>query len=227
MGRYRRPYRESPVTGIIASIQTRLDADCIARQCRKDGCSVSLVGTPQQRPIVDFDKPGAPLGPAAPRCDYLFLAESSCRELWIAPVELKKGPVDASKAIPQLQAGAHAASRRTRGGAPRAGRYCGGHPVPPRSRRGRYAQGKEEQEQGGAGKISRILRASSPAQRRRVANPRVPAMTKSRNFLSSLRLAADLRTVVAYTACRYSVPGSGRGWTAFSAGETGSSVTDV
>ena len=99
------------MTGIIASIQTRLDADCIARQCRKNGCSVSLVGTPQQRPIVDFDKPGSPLGPAAPRCDYLFLAESSCRELWIAPVELKKGPVDAGKAIPQLQAGAHAAER--------------------------------------------------------------------------------------------------------------------
>ena len=90
------------MTGTIASIRSRLGAKCIVKQCRKDGCSVSLAGTPQQRLIVDFDKPGSPIGPAAPRCDYLFLADPSCRDLWVAPVELKKGTVDASKAIKQL-----------------------------------------------------------------------------------------------------------------------------
>lgn len=70
---------------------------------------MSLAGAPQQRLIVDFDKAGSPLGPADTRCDYLLLAEPSCGDLWVAPVELKKGDADLGKSIEQLRAGAQAA----------------------------------------------------------------------------------------------------------------------
>ena len=99
------------MTGTVASIQAQLNSNCIVARCRKGGFSVSLAGVPPSRLIIDLDKPGAPLGPADARCDYLFLAEPSCRTLWVAPVELKKGAVDASKAIGQLRAGARLAER--------------------------------------------------------------------------------------------------------------------
>ena len=96
------------MTGTIASIRSQIDANCIVARCRKEGCSVSLAGAPQQRLIVDFDKAGSPLGPADTRCDYLLLAERSCGDLWVAPVELKKGDADLGKSIEQLRAGAQA-----------------------------------------------------------------------------------------------------------------------
>ena len=99
------------MTGTIASIQSQLNANCIVARCKKDGCSVSLAGAPQQRLIVDFDKAGSPLGPADTRCDYLLLAEPSCGDLWVAPVELKKGDAALGKSIEQLRAGTQAAKR--------------------------------------------------------------------------------------------------------------------
>ena len=97
------------MTGTIAAVRAQLSKGCVVRRCQKNGCAVSLAEMPQPRLVVDLDKPGSPLGPAQTRCDYLFLAESSCSELWLAPIELKKGTVDAGKAIEQLQAGAQAA----------------------------------------------------------------------------------------------------------------------
>ena len=43
---------------------------------RKEGCKVSLNDAPEPRLIVDFDKPGSPLGQNQTRCDYLFVADS-------------------------------------------------------------------------------------------------------------------------------------------------------
>ena len=97
------------MTGTIASIRSQIDTKCIVARCNKDGCSVSLAGAPQRRLIVDFDKAGSPLGLADTRCDYLLLAEPSCGNLWVAPVELKKGDADLGKSIKQLRAGAQAA----------------------------------------------------------------------------------------------------------------------
>jgi len=61
--------------------------------------------------IVDFDKPGSPLGPSDQRCDYLFVADAADRDGWVAPLELKRGRFHAGEFVRQLQAGANAAEK--------------------------------------------------------------------------------------------------------------------
>lgn len=70
---------------------------------------MSLRAAPRPRLIVDFDKPGSPLGPEAERCDYLFVAQRAAGGSWVALLELKRGRLHAGQAVRQLQAGASAA----------------------------------------------------------------------------------------------------------------------
>lgn len=97
------------MTATITSIQAQLEAGCTVRKIGKSGCSVSLAEAMQPRLIVDFDKPGSPRGVEGKRCDYLFLSKPSGGDLWVVPVELKKGKVDIGEAIEQLRAGAEEA----------------------------------------------------------------------------------------------------------------------
>lgn len=99
------------MSGIVDQVCANVDGRCIGTRIRKKGCTVSLSGAPTARLIVDLDKPGAPLGQADVRCDYIFVAEDSVGSHWVVPLELTKQPVDASKFISQLQAGASAAER--------------------------------------------------------------------------------------------------------------------
>jgi len=48
-------------------------------------------------------------GPQQTRCDYLLIAEDSDNPSWVVPLELKKGQVNSSQAVGQLQSGAHVA----------------------------------------------------------------------------------------------------------------------
>ena len=70
---------------------------------------MSLAAAPKPHLIVDFDKPGSPLGPHETRCDYLFVAEGEGDIGWVAPLELKRGRLHAHEVVGQLQAGASAA----------------------------------------------------------------------------------------------------------------------
>ena len=70
---------------------------------------VSLKDAPRPRLIVDFDKPGSPLGQSETRCDYLFVANGGRCADWIAPLELKRGSLHAGHVVRQLRAGATAA----------------------------------------------------------------------------------------------------------------------
>ena len=79
---------------------------------------MSLAGAPEPRLIVDFDKPGSPLGSDSTRCDYLFVAEGSGGSGWVAPLELKKGRLRAGEVVRQLQAGARAAECLVPSGTP-------------------------------------------------------------------------------------------------------------
>lgn len=54
--------------------------------------------------LIDMDHPESPATSGGKRCDFLFINES-----WLAPLELKKGRVDASEIVQQLRAGAKAA----------------------------------------------------------------------------------------------------------------------
>lgn len=103
------------MSGLVDAVRAKVSPKCLARKCSRDGCGVSLKDAPESRLIIDFDKPCSPLGMQATRCDYLFIAESvdrsGDRSGWIAPLELQKGGLDASKVVKQLQAGARAAEK--------------------------------------------------------------------------------------------------------------------
>ena len=100
------------MTGLVRTVRETLDKGCLVDGgLTKQGCKVSLRGTPRSRLIVDFDKPASPLGPDQTRCDYLFVAEVDEGPGWIVPLELKRGRLRADEAVRQLQAGALAAER--------------------------------------------------------------------------------------------------------------------
>ena len=100
------------MTGVVETVRGKVENTCvISGRLKKEGCSVSLKDAPQPRLIIDFDKPGSPLGKNQTRCDYLFVAEVSSKPGWVVPIELKKGRLDASKAVEQLRAGASAAEQ--------------------------------------------------------------------------------------------------------------------
>lgn len=98
--------------GLIGEVRENVSQEYLSSRCRRDGCSISLEGAPNQRLIIDFDKPNPLLGEHDTRCDFLFIAEEENDESsWVAPLELKRGGIDASEVIKQLQAGARAAER--------------------------------------------------------------------------------------------------------------------
>ncbi len=99
------------MSGLVGRVRSNVDERCIATRIRKRGCRVNLEGVPTPRVIVDFDRPGSPLGSSDERCDYLFMADAADGDGWVVPLELKGGQFDASKIAGQLQAGAGAAER--------------------------------------------------------------------------------------------------------------------
>ena len=100
------------MTGLVSAVRKQLDPKCVSQHAlKKNGCKVSLRGTPQPRLVVDFDKPGAPLRATDTRCDYLVIGENNQRHGWIAPLELQKGKLHAGKVASQLKAGAKVAQK--------------------------------------------------------------------------------------------------------------------
>ena len=94
------------VNGVVDVVRQRIsDGRCLVDDVGKGGCGVSLTGVPPARAVVDLDAPGAPLGPARVRCDYLFFADPNL----VAPIEIKDSEPDVVRAARQLQAGADAA----------------------------------------------------------------------------------------------------------------------
>ena len=85
----------------------QIDRRCLADGIDKGGCKASLTDAPPDHAVVDLDAPGAPLGPARVRCDYLFFADPNL----VAPIEIKNSEPNVVRAAGQLQAGADAADR--------------------------------------------------------------------------------------------------------------------
>ena len=99
--------------GMVQAVRDALDDGCLkSGGLNKNGCRVSLDGVPSPRVVVDFDKPGSPLGPSETRCDYLLVAEVKEEGYgWVAPLELKSGRLHADHVVRQLRAGALAAEK--------------------------------------------------------------------------------------------------------------------
>ena len=91
----------------------------MAETMNKQGCAVGINEVPALFRAIDLDHPEAPLGRAARKCDYLFVAaDSSRRGLFVAPLELKGSGLRPATVVPQLQAGARVAEMITAGISP-------------------------------------------------------------------------------------------------------------
>ena len=85
------------MTDLVGIIRDKADERClVSRNLTKEGCRVSLNGAPNQRLIVDFDKPGSPISEQETRCDYLFVADEE-KFGWILPIEVKRGKIARTK----------------------------------------------------------------------------------------------------------------------------------
>ena len=102
---------------LVKRIKKKLPNKCLATgKYRKKGCSVSLKNAPKPPLMIDMDECQALVGKNKRKCDYIFIG--GCGDVWLAPLELKKGDLDASKVVKQLQAGADIAARIIPAGEP-------------------------------------------------------------------------------------------------------------
>lgn len=104
------------MTGVLEALRGSLDADCLLEEnpetLAEEGCGVGLTDMPTPRLVVDFDRPGSPLGPNDRRCDFLFVGKCpGCGGSFVVPIEVKGGRADPGDFVPQLQAGACVAER--------------------------------------------------------------------------------------------------------------------
>ena len=89
-------------------------ADREATSYTKEGCRVSMANIPSARVVLDVDL-ASPTGRAdTNQCDFvLFYVDTAQNSLVGVPMELKRGDVDASEAIAQLQEGARLVDNHT------------------------------------------------------------------------------------------------------------------
>lgn len=91
---------------LVQAIRVRVLEACLVNRCRREGCSVSLIGAPQNRLIIDCDHRCSPVDRNQEHCDYLFFADENDGMSWFVPMELKRGQINVGKVVRQLQAGA-------------------------------------------------------------------------------------------------------------------------
>ena len=73
----------------------------------KKGCRVSMANVPTERVVLDVDLAFPTDRARTNQCDFvLFYIDSNQNSLFGVPMELKRGDVDASEAVAQLQEGA-------------------------------------------------------------------------------------------------------------------------
>ena len=100
------------MTGLADSVRRKIEASCIeVGPLRRKDCEISLEDAPQPRIVIDFDKPGSPLGKSQKRCEYLFVADRDGGGGWVVPMEFKSSRMNVSKVAEQLQAGTRVAER--------------------------------------------------------------------------------------------------------------------
>ena len=87
---------------LVDTARSDIPEACHAVRCSGPGCVLPLTDLREERVLINMDCGELGLSEQAARCDYLFVGEQNV----IAPIELKKGEVVASKVCAQLRAGA-------------------------------------------------------------------------------------------------------------------------
>ena len=95
---------------MLAQIDERVGTRCMVETMNKQGCAVTTDGVPTPFRLIDLDHAEAPVGRAARKCDYLFVAADRERSgLVVAPLELKNSGLRAAAVVRQLREGARVA----------------------------------------------------------------------------------------------------------------------
>ena len=90
---------------LIDIVASQIPRKCQVHYCDQDRCSISLDTAPDNLLLVYMDCSALRIRKDKIRCDYLAIVEEE-NSIWVAPIELKSGRVQAPHAIRQLQAGA-------------------------------------------------------------------------------------------------------------------------
>ena len=99
------------MANLVDQIKRNLSNECLKKgKLSKEGCTVSLKGAPTPSIKIDMDNEKAPVGQNETKCDYIFIG--GCDDVFLVPLELMKGKLDASKVVKQLQARANIAAAR-------------------------------------------------------------------------------------------------------------------
>ncbi len=98
------------VSAVTQNVPSDPACRCRKQTCRKHGCSVSMKGAPTNRVVVDMDCDPIKNSSNGKQCDYLFFGKEN-NVSWVAPIELKRGDVNADKAVKQLQRGSDTADK--------------------------------------------------------------------------------------------------------------------
>ena len=89
---------------LVNQIKQNLPDGCFAKgKLSKEGCTVSLKGAPRPSIKIDMDNKTVLVKQGETKCDYIFIG--GCDDVFLVPLELMKGKLDASKVVKQLQAG--------------------------------------------------------------------------------------------------------------------------
>ena len=97
------------MNGLVDRVKQNIPQSCRSRQCRGNGCSVSLKGLDGQRVLINMDCKDLNISNQR-RCDYVFVGKVGADD-WIVPIELKRGDVKANEVRDQLQSGTEFAER--------------------------------------------------------------------------------------------------------------------
>ena len=99
------------MANLVDQIKRKLPNECLKKgKLTKEGCAVSLKGAPRPSIKIDMDNKKAPVGQNETKCDYIFIG--GCDDVVLAPLELTKQDLNASKIVRQLRAGADIAATR-------------------------------------------------------------------------------------------------------------------
>ena len=100
------------MTGLAEAVRRKIKDSCIEDgPLRRKDCEISLEDAPRPRIVIDFDKPGSPLGKSQKRCEYLFVADRDGGGGWVVPMEFKSSRMNVSRVAEQLRAGARVAEQ--------------------------------------------------------------------------------------------------------------------
>lgn len=99
------------ISEVLEHIRKAIGSENLSRLRSRAGCRVDLTDAPSPRVVVDADLAFPAHGIGGRKCDYILFYVETSQNLVVVPIELKRGSINISEALAQLQGGADFAAR--------------------------------------------------------------------------------------------------------------------